>query len=694
MIFKAGLFTPRPTETFLRTRLTALLRDTHLHPPDPHALLEAVVPLLPPGPSTFLDPYLLQIASALSSHFIAHPAAPADLAALTAALHHCASRLGLNAVRARSRTALDSRKASAPLVDFLLAESRASDRARLVLAALEACLARGAGDKNARVLVPVAAAWAVLRAAAGAHTAPPDALALPHASTVLAHLAATDSDTPAARAAVEQLCAHADDAALPATPDALGRQLDAVRHRGKVGTLDALWCAFRAQLDGTQSPGPLMDRKWEAAAKFLFVFRALAAGRGAVMDRAVVSDADRAQAAERAADVLAMTPRPRPPPVVHALLASFWTKDDVVDAEKDRRAAVRAIWADADKDARAYAMYMDALAHTGGHDEIPAVWDELVGDDKCRLEHANEKGIDPKNMAWPSTEMLNDTLSRLFRSPSRQPPAPPSLAHAAGLALYARAIDPGTSLRADVVTINTVLRHVQHLPPNSGLTAQDVIAAAACLGLTPDIVTYTTLVQAHLRAGDAAGAQRVLDAMRARGVEPNERIAGVLVAELARAGTRDGLRQAEDVVRDARARGLRLSEHAWTSLVAGYFAGGWHAEGWQAFKRMQSAGAPPSIVTYNVVLRAAGGRAGAAVEAGAHADPRREERSLQLRLVRDAVQRRLRLDEDTYAIALGALCRARAWADAKEIVHIMKSQAFMPRAPSLVKLVRQAEGAR
>lgn len=254
-------------------------------------------------------------------------------------------------------------------------------------------------------------------------------------------------------------------------------------------------------------------------------------------------------------------------------------------------------------------------------------------------------------------------------------------------------MDGQLSTKPDIITVNTALRFAAHVADVKRMNA--VIASSASLGLKPDIVTYTTLVQGLLRADEHELASKTLDAMKASGIEPNERMAATLISDLAAEGTRDGLRAAEDVLRDMRRRGVKMTVFIWTALITGYFRGNWVLDGFSAMERMNKQGIRFNIVGYNALLRVvADGDRSARNEyrRSATRDIEQAQTPLALRLFRQMLNEGIVPNADTYAIVLGGFLRSGREAEALEVLQDMDARGFKTNKRALQQLVKQARG--
>ncbi len=259
--------------------------------------------------------------------------------------------------------------------------------------------------------------------------------------------------------------------------------------------------------------------------------------------------------------------------------------------------------------------------------------------------------------------------------------------------LFEAAVVPSSPLFADVVTINTVLRWAAHLANIQMIN--EVIATAGKLKIKPDIVTYTTMVHGLLRAERPDLARATLDAMRSRGIEPNDVMASMLVADLASDGTAEGLRRAEYVIRDMRARGLKTTLPMWTALVGGYFCGGWDLDGWDALKRMKASGHRLNDKAFNIILKQlTRGPKGSAEEADKRVLYGMGDAggggSTAIRVFRQMVREGGVPSAETYSIILDPLTKSKRAGEVAEVLAEMDRRAFTTQRPSLLRMIERA----
>lgn len=480
---------------------------------------------------------------------------------------------------------------------------------------------------------------------------------------------------------------------LPSTTDALQTRLASARN---AQDLKDAWDRFQA----IPQDHALQSHKDEALAHFVSAVRKRRDATASERETLVALNVSIAQQYEQA----------MPLPVLHALLSTnplspkaeaeppASSSEEVGKEKSDHKDRVVAdahkSWKDFKAqggiaDVRAYLLYLGVLGRFHNTTDLFKVWDEMVGDKACRSAYEREittASKDQSKNSWPPTVVLNQVLSSAYLIGG---PAAEMATH-----LYQLSLDPTSPIAPDIITINTTLRFAAHLANIPMM--HKTIAEARQVNLTPDIITYTTLVQGLLRADRTDLARKTLDAMRTRGMEPNERMAAMLVSDLAQSGSASGLRRAEDVIRDMRARGIKTSVPMWTSLIAGYFKGGWSADGWSAIQRMRQHGVRLNDVGYNIVLKHS--LSGAS---GNNASREVTGNSVQAayKLFRDMRNDRVVPTWDTYSIMLGELVRLHRFGklgslnELRGVIEDIDARGFKTTKAGLNRLITQARKA-
>lgn len=208
-----------------------------------------------------------------------------------------------------------------------------------------------------------------------------------------------------------------------------------------------------------------------------------------------------------------------------------------------------------------------------------------------------------------------------------------------------------------------------------------LFSQAASFNLKPDVVTFTTLVQGFLKAGQPDDAAKVIKAMLARGVQPNERLYSMLIADLSHRGNRGMLSAAEDILADMKRSKVPVSVVTWTGLISGYFRGGWYNEGFQAIQRMRQQGARPNRVAYNMILRT--------LADAPNSNARGFSRLSTLDILKMMKADGAKPDADTWYIILDGLVRAKKWDEGKMAVREMEAAKFDHRGKASIRRLAQ-----
>lgn len=236
------------------------------------------------------------------------------------------------------------------------------------------------------------------------------------------------------------------------------------------------------------------------------------------------------------------------------------------------------------------------------------------------------------------------------------------------------------------------------------------------LGFKPDIVTFTTLLQGLLRAKQMHMAKRTLESMISQRISPNAMTAALLVADLVKDGSRDGLMAAEELMREMKRLKLETGVVPWTSLVGGYFRGGWLRDARDAMARMKQEGVGMNRVTYNMLLRetgrvseeegytaaaaagaaGAGGGGGGVVGSdgkvgGSAPAPSIVRRSALISIFEEMLRNRFEPNSDTYTIVLEALMKQNRRREAAHVVGVMKERGFVPEKGALRSALKRVE---
>jgi pentatricopeptide repeat protein len=377
-------------------------------------------------------------------------------------------------------------------------------------------------------------------------------------------------------------------------------------------------------------------------------------------------------------EIMSNIPTPMPTSVFNVILANRANSEDGdelsigIEGIDDNmrysveRAEIGSLWREANlkgtvKDVRSYMIYIEGLGKAGHLDELQKIWNELVNDKKLQEEQAD--GI------WPPINAFNYMLSSALLVRKTGPPF--------ALEMFEQACRPGSTIPVNIITINTILRHHARMSDVPAMTT--LFSLASQRQLKPDVITYTTLVQGLLRAGKDDMARAVLDRMTQQGLEPNERLCSMLIADLAKGGSQAGLRRAEEMMAQMRRKNMRITVQAWTSLISGYFRGGWEKDAWGAVDRMDRYGVKMNRVGYNIMLHE-----------GDSSQDNSQGGSWPLKVFGRMLKAGVVPNDDTYLILLGPMVAKRRWEEADVVLKEMDRFKYKPTRGALSTLIRRA----
>ncbi|KAE8538994.1 hypothetical protein D1P53_005364 [Cryptococcus gattii VGV] len=582
---------------------------------------------------------------------------------------------------------------------------------RMLRDMLESVLKRLANNGATPVLqAPIVAAWVVLRSKTGApvdgpvvpvpencvYVWPPQASIEAYLSKVIPAGETVDSY----KKEIETLTLLGKSEAIadriPRSKDALDTELMSMRSRGDWLGIMNLWGRVQAGMrDGAVVPhgggggsgqggilDPSPDVRFPVLASFLLAFKRPFArsSSGTIIHPPPKSFNT------YAAQVLAKCPRPLPRTIAYTLIFLRVRPDDnaglragheVMSLDMDERRDagenalenLKATWKETgERDLKMYLMYIEGLGRLGDLHGLQQAWNELVRDDECRRMYLQEERLSSK-APFPPIHALNQMISACLLIPTEGPPL--------ALDLFSQASRPDSAIPCNLITINTVLRHYAREANIEAMSA--LFSKAGELGLEPDVVTYTTLVQGLLRARRLDLAKGAMDAMQKQGIVPNERMCSMLIADLAKPGTRVGLEHAEEMLKLMHQKNMQTNEVTWTALASGYFRGGWEADGWEALARMNRLGIKMHRVGYNMLLKQA---AGSIDSYGGDADVETVMK-LWRRMLHDGVVP----NSDSYLIVLTKLVQTDRRKEIEEIMREMRQRGFRPEKGALVRIV-------
>lgn len=143
-------------------------------------------------------------------------------------------------------------------------------------------------------------------------------------------------------------------------------------------------------------------------------------------------------------------------------------------------------------------------------------------------------------------------------------------------------------------------------------------------------------------------------------------------------------------MREMRALHMRVGEVPWTSLISGYFKGGWDADAWVAIRRMEENGVAFNRIGYNMVLRELGERiypsdpfSRPPTSAIPYYAQTSEGEDSPLFAMFERMIKNVPPNSDTYLIVLTPLVRAHKWKEADRVVKEMRARGFVAEKVAL-----------
>jgi pentatricopeptide repeat protein len=378
-------------------------------------------------------------------------------------------------------------------------------------------------------------------------------------------------------------------------------------------------------------------------------------------------------------EMMSTIPTPMPTNIFNVILAERANLDEGQLDEQDiglsdfarssvQTSQIGSLWRTATKqgtvkDVRSYMIFMEGMGRAGDLERLQLAWQELVDDKKLREGHTQ----------WPPMNAFNLMLSSALIVRNTGPPY--------ALAEFERACQPGSTTPANIITVNTILRHHARMSDVPAMTS--LFSLAGQMKLKPDVITYTTLVQGLLRARQIEMARSVLAQMSSQGLEPNEQLCSMLIADLSKSGSQSGLKSAEQMLARMKRTNMKITIQAWTSLIAGYFRGGWDRDAWETIDRMKRYGIRANRVAYNIILREGGNTK---EEVGGASWPFK----VFKRMIEDGVEP----NGDTYYILLEPMVLKGRWREAELVLEEMKRYKFRPMTGALTALIRRIHARR
>ncbi|WVN89383.1 uncharacterized protein L203_104606 [Cryptococcus depauperatus CBS 7841] len=675
------------TDSLLRAQFQTVFHS-HATAPNPKQALNVAFPLVfRRAVRPLLEPHLLTISMLVAPLLEDESSSDDERRQVLILLGHCYGRIASSPHLDPLRVQHISEIYSKALVLEAMHGKGDKDKWKSLLVMFESVLDRLVKEGPTPILSPeIVTVWVILRVKTGAVDTVKSSYIWPQFQEVKNYLSRTlvsygetqERYMDAAEALMKQSVEVMSS--LPKTIEILDRELASMRNRGDWDSITNLWGRIRAgilyspdQAEGILEPSP--EVRYHVLSSFLLTFKRPKSNWA----RLHVSPPPPSYAL-RAKEVLSLCPVPLPRTIAYALLALRVRPEDNVglraghdafsldtderlSGEGDVLSNLKMTWRDTEaKDLKMYMIYIEGLGRLGDLDGLKEVWNELVTDERCKELYMREEGL-PTSAPFPPIHALNHMISACLLIPADGPPL--------AFDLFAQVTRSDSAVSCNIITINTILRH--HAREANIEAMSQLFEQATHFKLQPDVVTYTTLVQGLLRARRLDLAKNALDAMHAQGIIPNERMCSMLIADLAKLGTRVGLSHAEELLKLMHQKNMRSNEVTWTALISGYFRGGWESDAWEALARMERLGIRLNRIGYNMLLKQVSG-----TEEGL-----RTVMSLWRRLLKEGINP----NSDTYWLVLSPLVKERKMEQIDEVLAEMKSRGYRAEKGALARLL-------
>ena len=531
---------------------------------------------------------------------------------------------------------------------------------------------------------------------------------------------------------------------IPAAIQMLDHSLQEAWVRGEETEVMAIWHRFRDLLDIPSSSlattYPLLDSALRTEVLTTFYYRLtarlFASGHTHVVQHAIQLDI----AAE---EVLALIPSPYPLLVLHGLVlqqtlpsvkpkrsdefAAYPLSDDPVanhDVDSEfgplngdpadeassevstqdntatasqkkatrfdiKRQNLKALWKDAQvpgtmRDVKFYGLYIAAAGRLYMQEEIEEAWNAAAKDQEAkRLFYQEHEGRSPHfrlrlfltypsaSEQYPPTHLYNGVITALLKIPHAGLPA--------AMELFEQGIHADSAIKCDIYTINVLIEYWGSQGKVDEM--QKMLEAADARGIRPNAATFGSLIKGFAKAGQTAKVDEALKMMKQAHLEPSQRLLPQLVAQIARSGDLQNLRDAEVLIEQMRREGAEVNVFTWTALAGGYFRGGWEKDGWDAIRRMGEAGVTLTRPAYNLLLK----------EAGKRIEETEAPPTMGVKILQRMLQEGIHPGSDSFAVTLFPLAKKGHWNAADEVVTEMRKLRFAPEKQALKKLLFAVE---
>ena len=335
------------------------------------------------------------------------------------------------------------------------------------------------------------------------------------------------------------------------------------------------------------------------------------------------------------------------------------------------------------KDLFSYTTMISALFEAKEADRGLEIFQELAD--------LREKGLLlPLPYPTPTTATSN-TAPRLASHDSDATPSSLSPSHLVvtynavlhGLLISARAAEANelfekmrvTGPHPDITSFNTFIRHHSRKGDMKSIAA--LLRRLPELNIQPDVVTFTTVLHACMRAGvpiqDAI--KTVETAMQASGIKPNVVTYTAIIDHTVRQGGQQNFVAAAEWLDVMQSKGLRPNEVTFTAILSALQNDSslgrnfMETQSEAIVSRMRANGARMNRITFNILLKAA-------LSSDNSVEGLEKAASVYGEMVKEGVH----ANADTWYMLLHGAVERREWDIGRRLVNEMDSVGFVPRA--------------
>lgn len=155
------------------------------------------------------------------------------------------------------------------------------------------------------------------------------------------------------------------------------------------------------------------------------------------------------------------------------------------------------------------------------------------------------------------------------------------------------------------VTFNTIITSYTNARPSQPDKAEGVLQTMLQAGFTPDLITFSSLINAFDKVGRAEDSERLLEQLLENGLEPNTIVYTALIGAYANSQPARP-DEAENVIKRMIERGLKPNEVSYAVILKAYSSTmpGRPKDCLRVLREMLAAKLPVDEVIYNTILRA------------------------------------------------------------------------------------------